>query len=139
MLQSPADKGGDMGHEGLPADSKAVLHPRRHFGINLTADETDLLQTFERLGEHLLGAIRHLPMQLIETERAFVVQLVQHKQRPFVAEFVNHVPNRTVQVLRIHLLLQFSHFPISLFTMKQNLQNPSAVCKPCRADVVLLA
>lgn len=43
------------------------------------------------------------------------VQMVQHKQRPFVAEFVNHVPNRTVQVLRIYLPLQFSHFPISLF------------------------
>ena len=34
------------------------------------------------------------------------VQMVQHKQRPFVAEFVNHVPNRTVHVLRIYLLLQ---------------------------------
>ena len=37
------------------------------------------------------------------------VQMVQHKQRPFVAEFVNHVPNRTVQVLRIYLLIYFSH------------------------------
>jgi hypothetical protein len=35
--------------------------------------------------------------------------MVQHKQRPFVAEFVNHVPNRTVQVLRIHLLIYFTH------------------------------
>ena len=112
MFKCPADEGGDMGHEGLPADSKAVLHPRRHFGINLTADETDLLQTFERLGEHLLGAIRHLAVQLIETKRAFVVQLVQHKQRPFVAEFVNHVPNRTVQVLRIHLLIYFTHIHV---------------------------
>jgi len=87
-----------MGHEGLTAGGEAVLHSRRHFGINLTADETDLLQTFERLREHLLGAIRHLTVQLIETKCAFVVQLVQHKQRPFVAEFVNHIPNRTVQV-----------------------------------------
>ena len=121
MLQSPADKGGDMGHEGLSADSKAVLHPRRHFGINLPADETDLLQTFERLGEHLLGAIRHLTVQLIEPQRALVVQLVQHQERPLVAELVNHVPYRTVQVLRIHLPLQFSHFSISLFIYFTNL------------------
>ena len=52
------------------------------------------------------------------------VQMVQHKQRSFVAEFVNHVPNRTVQVLRIHLPLQFSHFSISLFTMKQKPTKP---------------
>ena len=37
------------------------------------------------------------------------VQMVQHKQRPFVAEFLNHVPNRTVHVLRIYLLIYFSH------------------------------
>ena len=48
MLQSPADKGGDMGHEGLTAGGEAVLNSRRHFGINLPTDESDLLQTFER-------------------------------------------------------------------------------------------
>ena len=36
MLQSPADEGGDMGHEGLPAGGEAVLNSRRHFGINLS-------------------------------------------------------------------------------------------------------
>jgi len=39
MLQSPADEGGDMGHEGLTAGGEAVLNSRRHFGINLPADK----------------------------------------------------------------------------------------------------
>ena len=78
MLQRPANKGRDVRHEGLTAGGEAVLHPRRHFGINLPADETDLLQTFERLREHLLGAVCHLAVQLIETQRALVMQLVQH-------------------------------------------------------------
>jgi len=43
-----------MGHERLPAGSEAVLYARRYFGINLPADEADLLQAFERLREHLL-------------------------------------------------------------------------------------
>ena len=54
MYKCPVDESGDMGHEGLPADSKAVLHPRRHFGINLPADKPYLFKPFQRLGEHFL-------------------------------------------------------------------------------------
>ena len=48
MLQRPADEGGDMGHEGLPAGGEAVLYARRHFGINLSADKPYLFKPFER-------------------------------------------------------------------------------------------
>jgi len=44
MLQSPFDKGGDMGHERLPAVGEAVLHAWRHFGINLPADKPYLFK-----------------------------------------------------------------------------------------------
>ena len=112
MFFCPIYETKDWWHEGLTAGGEAVLNSRRHFGINLPADKPYLFKPFERLGEHLLGAIRHLTVQLIETKCAFVVQLVQHKQRPFVAEFVNHVPNWTVYVLRIHLLIYFSHIHV---------------------------
>ncbi len=58
MLQSPADEGGDMGHEGLTAGGEAVLNSR--FGINLPADKPYLFKPFERLREHLLGTIGHI-------------------------------------------------------------------------------
>ena len=48
MLQSPADEGGDVRHEGLTAGGEAVLHSRRHFGINLPADKPYLFKPFER-------------------------------------------------------------------------------------------
>ena len=60
MLQRPADEGGDVRHEGLTAGGEAVLHLRRHFGINLPADKPYLFKPFERLREHLLGTIGHI-------------------------------------------------------------------------------
>ena len=60
ILKRPADKSGDMGHEGLTAGSEAVLHAWRHFGINLPADKPYLFKPFERLREHLLGTIGHI-------------------------------------------------------------------------------
>ncbi len=112
MYKCPADEGGDMGHKGLTAGGETIFYAWWHFGIQGATNQTYLLQTFERLREHFLGTIRHLTVQLVETKCAFVVQLVQHKQRPFVAEFVNHIPNRTVHVLRIYLLIYFSHIHV---------------------------
>ena len=60
MLQRPADKGGDVRHEGLTAGGEAVLNSRRHFGINLPADKPYLFKPFERLREHLLRTIGHI-------------------------------------------------------------------------------
>ena len=51
MLQSPADKGGDMGHEGLTAGGEAVLNSRRHFGLNLPADKPYLFKPYERYAQ----------------------------------------------------------------------------------------
>ena len=48
MLQSPADEGGDVRHEGLPAGGEAVLNSRRHFRIDLPADKPYLFKLFER-------------------------------------------------------------------------------------------
>lgn len=78
MLQRPADEGGDVRHEGLTAGGEAVLNSRRHFGINLPADKPYLFKPFERLREHFLRAVRHLPMQFVEPQRTLVMQLVQH-------------------------------------------------------------
>lgn len=73
MFKCPADESGDMGHEGLPAGSEAVLYARRYFWINLPADKPYLFKPFERLREHFLGTIGHLPMQFVEPQRTLVM------------------------------------------------------------------
>ena len=76
VLQCPADKSGNMGHEGLTAGSEAVLHSRRHFGINLAVNQPDLFKAFERLRQHFLRAVRHVTPHVVKTKRAVLIQMV---------------------------------------------------------------
>ena len=98
-----------MWHEGLSAGGETVLHTWRHFGIDLSASQTYLFEPFERLREHLLRAIRHLAVQLVEAQRTFVMQLVKHQERPFVPELIYHIPNWTSQVAWVYFLIYFAH------------------------------
>ena len=68
MLQSPADKGGDMGHEGLTAGGEAVLNSRRHFGINLPADKPYLFNPFERYDQLVYFVLPIAEMDIPFTE-----------------------------------------------------------------------
>ena len=101
MLTAPLNKCHDGRHERLARFRQRILHTGRDLREHLTMDEVALLQTFQRLREHLLGTVRHQTADLIETQdtRLTPVEHEEHQHRPLVAEATYHLPDGTGQIL----------------------------------------
>ena len=101
MLTPPLYQSHDGRHERLARFRQRVLHTGRDLREHLTMDEMALLQTFQRLREHLLGTVRHQTANLIETQdtRLAPVEYEDHQHLPLVTEAPYHLPDGTGQVL----------------------------------------
>ena len=86
VLQGPVRQGLDVGHEAGADGRQGVLHARRHFGVDLTADETVGLERAQRAGQHLGRDVGYQRGQAVETDCALVVQRQEDEQGPLVAE-----------------------------------------------------
>ena len=116
----PADellKGRD---ERLAGVGETILHARRHLGIDLSPHEMTCLQLLERLGEHLLRAVAHVGVQLVEAHhtRLTSVQGVQYEHRPLVAETADDLPDGTSEILGIDFFLHISTTVVLVYTAK---------------------
>ena len=94
MLTAPLNKCHDGRHERLARFRQRILHTGRDLREHLTMDEVALLQTFQRLREHLLGTVRHQTANFIETQDARLasVKHKEHQHRPLVAETTDNLP-----------------------------------------------
>ena len=120
MRLGPTDellKGGD---ERLASVGETVLHARRHLGIDLAPHEMTCLQLLERLGEHLLRAVAHEGVQLVEAHhtRLTPVQGVKYEHRPFVAETADDLSDGTSEILGIDFFLHISTTVVLVYTAK---------------------
>lgn len=116
----PADellKGGD---ERLAGVGETILHARRHLGIDLSPYEMTGLQLLERFGEHLLRAVAHVGVQLIEAHhpRLAPVQGVQNEHRPLVTETTDDLPDGTSEILGIDFFLHISTTVVLVYAAK---------------------
>lgn len=66
------------------------------FREDFTAYEAVFFEGAERLRERLLRYVGYLTLQFIKTHRLLVLQVVQHKERPFVAYTRKDVADRAI-------------------------------------------
>ena len=120
MRLGPTDellKGRD---ERLAGVGETILHARRHLGIDLSPHEMACLQLLERFGEHLLRAVAHVGVQLVEAHytRLTPVQGVQYEHRPLVAEAADDLSDGTSEILGINFFLHISTTVVLVYTTK---------------------
>ena len=116
----PADELVEGWDERLAHVGEPILHSRRHLGIDLSAHKMARLQVLERLGEHLLRAVAHVGVQLVEAHytRLTPVQGVQYEHRPLVAEAADDLPDGTREILGIDFFLHISTTVVLVYTAK---------------------
>ena len=98
-----------MRHQAFARLGERVLHAGRYLGIELPADQVQLLQAFERLRQHLLRTIGHIATKAVEPHRPVQIEVVQDQKRPFVAEFLDYITDGTLQIVGVNRLVDFSH------------------------------
>ena len=76
VLSSPFHQTDDMGHEAFAQFSDGVFYPWGNLWIDMTSYKTYLLQTFQRLGQHFLRAVRHVTSQIVEAHGASIVEVI---------------------------------------------------------------
>ena len=78
------------------------------------------LQLLERLGEHLLRAVAHAGVQLVEAHhtRLTPVQGVKYEHRPLVAETADDLSDGTSEILGIDFFLHISTTVVLVYTAK---------------------
>ena len=90
-------------------------------------DEVALLQTFQRLREHLVGTVRHQTADFVETQytRLAPVEHEEHQHRPLVTEATHHLPDGTGQVLRFNICHNILFFATLVTVIVQRPPNMS--------------
>lgn len=105
VLLRPAHEAFEHGHERLAGGRERIFHARGHLGIDRAAHKVVLLQVAQRLREHFLGTIEHFAVKLAETQRAgrVLVEVIEHEERPFVAELAHHLADGAREVGGVYL------------------------------------
>lgn len=66
---------------------EGVLHPRRHRGVDRTADQALTLEVTQGAGEHLLSDAVQAAAQIVEADRSVAAaQHAQHQHDPLVGK-----------------------------------------------------
>ena len=72
----PVNKGLKMRHQAFARFGERIFHSGRHLGIKLPANQVQLLQTLERLRQHLLRAVGHVAMEAVKPHRSVQVEVI---------------------------------------------------------------
>ena len=97
MLDSPSQKCIQVWHQAVSAFGEAVFNLGRNLHENLASDDAVLFQIPQNGSEHLLGNVRYLSPQILETKYFILFQSVEHQKRPFVGDARDNVAYRTIR------------------------------------------
>ena len=67
VCQSPINNTVQGRQERFSQFGQTVLDPWRHFRVNRPGDKPEILQTFQRLGKHFPGNVRHVFLEIPKT------------------------------------------------------------------------
>ena len=73
----------------------SILHPWRHFRVNRPGDKPEILQTFQRLGKHFPGNVRHVFLEIPKTAHTVFLHSDHGQNRPFVSYLGEDIPYGT--------------------------------------------
>ena len=76
MRFRPVNKALEVRYKAFARFGERILHSGRHLGIELPANQVQLLQTLERLRQHLLRAVGHVAVEVVKAHRSVQVEVI---------------------------------------------------------------
>src|SRR5271156_4827628 len=99
MALAPGLQRIDHGAQALTGLRQAILHPRRHLGIDFSDDQPVILQRAELFRQHALGDSGHKPAQLAEA-LGTVLQVEQDHPLPLAVDQIKRRLDRAAGPMR---------------------------------------
>lgn len=96
MRQCPFGHGFNNGNKRFCSFRELILHPWRHFRINLAGDQTISLKRTECGSEHFLRYVGYGLMNGIEAQTTIAMKGIDDKQRPLAANMCQDITDRAI-------------------------------------------